>query len=66
MYKRQGIDYSFLEGLFAGSVEFFRDVRSNIFVYGGDRSIPSYFGGTPPSAVSYTHLLVSPLAKTGA
>ena len=41
-----GIDYSFLEGLFAGSVEFFRDVRSNIFVYGGDRSIPSYFGGT--------------------
>lgn len=25
-----GIDYSFLEGLFAGSVEFFRDVRSNI------------------------------------
>ena len=44
-----GIDYSFLEGLFAGSVEFFRDVRSNIFVYGGDRSIPSYFGGTPPS-----------------
>ena len=30
-------------------MEFFRDVRSNIFVYGGDRSIPSYFGGTPPS-----------------
>ena len=44
-----GIDYSFLEGVFAGSLEFFRDERSNIFVYGGDRSIPSYFGGTPPS-----------------
>ena len=49
LYMNIGIDYSFLEGLFAGSVEFFRDVRSNIFVYGGDRSIPSYFGGTPPS-----------------
>lgn len=46
-----GIDYSFLEGLFAGSVEFFRDVRSNIFVYGGDRSIPSYL-------VEHLHLLI--------
>ena len=43
-----GVDYSFLDGLFAGSLEFFRDTRSNIFVFGGDRSIPSYFGGTPP------------------
>lgn len=37
-----GIDYSFFEGLMAGSVEFFRDTRSNIFVFGSDRSIPSY------------------------
>lgn len=44
-----GVDYSFLDGLFAGSLEFFRDTRSNIFIFGGDRSIPSYFGGTPPS-----------------
>lgn len=44
-----GVDYSFLDGLFAGSLEFFRDTRSNIFVFGGDRSISSYFGGTPPS-----------------
>lgn len=44
-----GVDYSFLDGLLAGSLEFFRDTRSNIFVFGGDRSIPSYFGGTPPS-----------------
>lgn len=44
-----GVDYSFLDGLFAGSLEFFRDTRSNIFVFGGDRFIPSYFGGTPPS-----------------
>lgn len=44
-----GVDYSFLDGLFAGSLEFFRDTRSNIFVFGGDRSIPSYFGETPPS-----------------
>ncbi|WP_300811912.1 TonB-dependent receptor [uncultured Bacteroides sp.] len=44
-----GIDYSFLDGLLAGSLEFFRDTRSNIFVFGPDRSMPSYFGGTPPS-----------------
>ena len=44
-----GVDYSLFEGMLAGSLEFFRDERSNIFVYGGDRSIPSYFGGTPPS-----------------
>ena len=44
-----GIDYSFLDGLLAGNLEFFRDIRSNIFVFGTDRSIPSYFGGTPPT-----------------
>ena len=44
-----GIDYSFLDGLLAGSLEFFNDDRDNIFVYGGDRAIPSYFGGTAPS-----------------
>lgn len=44
-----GIDYSFLNGLLAGSLEFFRDNRSNILVWGADRAIPSYFGGTPPT-----------------
>lgn len=38
-----GIDYSFLDGLFAGSVEIFRDKRTDILVGGSSRSIPSYF-----------------------
>ncbi len=42
-----GMDYSFLQGLFAGSVELFRDNRKDILVSGGDRAIPSYFGTTP-------------------
>lgn len=44
-----GIDYSFLDGLLAGSLEFFRDERDDILVWGGERSVPSYFGGTPPT-----------------
>ena len=40
-----GIDYSFLNGLFAGSIEIFRDKRSDILIYGPDRAMPSYFGG---------------------
>lgn len=45
-----GLDYSFLEGLLAGSIEIFRDERSDILVRGVDRSVPSYFGGTAPTA----------------
>lgn len=40
-----GIDYSFLDGLIAGSVEYFRDRRTDILVSGSDRAMPSYFGG---------------------
>ena len=45
-----GIDYSFFNGLVAGSVDVFNDTRDNILVSGDDRSIPSYFGITPPRA----------------
>ncbi|MCW0483277.1 SusC/RagA family TonB-linked outer membrane protein [Gaoshiqia sediminis] len=45
-----GADYAFLDGLFAGSVEYFRDKRVDILVSGGDRPVPSYFGATPPTA----------------
>lgn len=45
-----GIDYSFLNGLFAGSVEIFRDKRNDILVWGNDRSVPSYLGTTAPTA----------------
>lgn len=46
-----GVDYSFLGGMFAGSVDFFRDKRSDIVLNGGQRSsIPSYFGAEAPTA----------------
>lgn len=40
-----GIDYSFFNGLIAGTVEIFRDRRSDILVSGSNRATPSYFGG---------------------
>ena len=39
-----GFDYAFLGGLFAGSFDWFRDDRYDIFIYGTDRSVPSYYG----------------------
>lgn len=45
-----GVDYSFFKGLLAGSVDLFRDNRSDILVWGSDRSVPSYLGLTPPTA----------------
>jgi TonB-linked SusC/RagA family outer membrane protein len=45
-----GVDYSFVKGLFTGSVEVFRDNRVDILVKGTDRAVPSYFGPTPPTA----------------
>ena len=44
-----GIDYSMFKGLIAGSIEFFRDERRDILVNGNSRSVPSYYGGTPPT-----------------
>ena len=44
-----GIDYSMFKGLIAGSLEFFRDERTDILVNGSDRSVPAYYGGTPPT-----------------
>ena len=45
-----GLDYSFLNGLFAGSVEIFHDKRSEILVNGNDRSVPPYYGTTAATA----------------
>ncbi|MBO4602967.1 MAG: SusC/RagA family TonB-linked outer membrane protein [Salinivirgaceae bacterium] len=39
-----GIDYSFLQGLFAGSVEIFRDKRYDVLLNGSDQAVPMYFG----------------------
>ena len=45
-----GFDFSFLNGMFAGTVELFKDKRKDILIKGADRSVPSYFGQTPPTA----------------
>lgn len=45
-----GVDYSFLDGLLAGSLEFFKDKRTDILVAGAERSVPSYLGVTPATA----------------
>ena len=43
-----GIDYAFLGGLVAGSLEFFNEKRSDIMIAGSSRSVPSYFGASAP------------------
>lgn len=45
-----GLDYGFLNGLVAGSVDIFSDKRTDIFIAGKDRAIPSYFGAEAPGA----------------
>lgn len=45
-----GFDYGFLGGLLAGSVEYFRDKRTDILVQGSERAVPSYFGQSPATA----------------
>ncbi len=45
-----GIDFSFLNNMIAGTVELFKDKRNDILINGNDRSMPSYFGQTPPTA----------------
>ena len=45
-----GIDYAFLNNMFAGSVDIFKDKRDGILINGNDRAMPSYFGQTPPTA----------------
>ncbi len=45
-----GLDYSFLDGLVAGSVDIFRDKRVDVYVKGADRAVPAYFGQTAASS----------------
>ena len=42
--KNLGFDYAFLGGMFAGSFDYFRDDRYDIFISGGNRSVPSFYG----------------------
>ena len=42
--KNIGFDFAFLRGMFAGSFDYFRDDRYDIFISGAERSVPSFFG----------------------
>ena len=44
-----GLDYNMFKGLIAGTVEVFQDDRTDILVNGSERSVPAYYGGTPPT-----------------
>ncbi|MBO4596541.1 MAG: TonB-dependent receptor [Bacteroidaceae bacterium] len=44
-----GIDYAFLDGFLAGSLEFFHENRYDILLNGSDRSVPFYYGATAPA-----------------
>ncbi len=44
------VDYAFLGGALAGSVDFFKENRTDILLEGAKRSVPSYFGVTAPTA----------------
>ena len=45
-----GLDYGFLNDMFRGSVEVFRDHRTDILVGGNDRAVPAYYGQDAPTA----------------
>jgi TonB-linked SusC/RagA family outer membrane protein len=48
--KNIGIEFGFLKGKISGSVDVFKDLRSDLLVGGGARAIPSYFGVNAPDA----------------
>lgn len=45
-----GVDFGFLSGLLTGTVDVFRNVRSDILINGTARAIPSFYGMTAPWA----------------
>lgn len=45
-----GVDFSLWKGLVEGTLEVYRDYRTDVLIEGGQRSVPSYFGGRPPTA----------------
>ena len=45
-----GIDFTIYNSLVTGTVELFKEKRTDILVSGGDRAIPSFFGGSAPMA----------------
>ena len=45
-----GVDFSLWKGLIEGTVELYRDYRTDVLINGNQRAVPVYFGGTPPPA----------------
>lgn len=45
-----GVDFGFFKGLIKGSVDYFKEERTEVLLPGGSRAIPSYFGATAPVA----------------
>lgn len=45
-----GSDFSFFDGLVAGSVDVFNDHRTDILLKGSKRAVPPFFGGTPATS----------------
>lgn len=45
-----GVDFSLLNNMVQGTFEFFTEKRKDILVDGASRAIPSYFGGSAPTA----------------
>jgi TonB-linked outer membrane protein, SusC/RagA family len=48
--KNLGFDYGFLGGLVTGSLDIFKDNRTDILLAGYAQAIPSYYGATAPIA----------------
>ena len=46
--KNFGIDYSFFKGLIAGSLDIFKDHRTDVLLNGANRAVPSYYGFKAP------------------
>lgn len=44
------VDFGFLSGLITGSIDYFKENRSDILLGGDKRAVPSYFGGKAPVA----------------
>lgn len=45
-----GIDFGFFKGFVKGTLDFFKEDRSDVFIVGSNRSIPSYYGAVAPAA----------------
>ena len=43
-------DFGFFGGLITGSVDYFKENRSDILIAGSSRAVPSYYGGSAPVA----------------